>query len=97
MLTKTSNSNPGVGHGHVHYKALLKIILQSVVLLPVDNDVLYMVDCIQDQYSLLVQGGKRWPPYAIIGINLFLHNRALFPNKNHLIIKLMEQFAIKGL
>ena len=38
--------NKGVGHGYMHYKALLKIILQSAVLLPVDYDVLYMADCI---------------------------------------------------
>ena len=39
----------GVGHGHVHYKALIKIIPQSAVLLSVDYDILYMDDCIYDR------------------------------------------------
>ena len=38
----------GVGHDQVHYKALLKIILQNAVWLPVDYDTLYMNNCIYD-------------------------------------------------
>ena len=56
----------GVGQGHVHYKVLLKIILQSAVLLPVDYDILYMDDCIYDRLHLLSpQEGKQLPPYVM--------------------------------
>ena len=56
-------SHRGIGHGHVHYKALLKIIVQNAVLLPVDYDILYMEDCIYNRlYSLSPQEGKQWLP-----------------------------------
>ena len=53
--------------------ALQKIIVQSAILLPVDYDTWMIV-----LYSLSPQEGKRWPSYTITGINLFLHNRAVF-------------------
>ena len=37
----------GVGHGHVHYKVLLKFITPKAFILPVDNDILYKDDCIR--------------------------------------------------
>ena len=41
----------GVGQGHMYHKALLITIILNVVLLPFDNDILYMDDCIQLLYS----------------------------------------------
>ena len=35
-----------VGHGHMHHEVLLNIFARNPVLLPVDNDILHMDDCI---------------------------------------------------
>ena len=78
----------GIGHGRVHYKALLKIIAQSAVLLPVDYDILYMDDCIYDQlYSLLPQEGSSGHPIPLLVLIYFSTTEQFSYNKNHLIIK----------
>ena len=82
------HAGQGVEHSHMHYKALLKIILQSALLLPVDNDILYMDDCIIRLIILTVTTGRKAvAAYTIIDINLFLHSIVVFCNKNHLTIK----------
>ena len=42
MQPQTCTYTRGVGQGHVHHKAPLKIIILNVVLLLVDDDVLYV-------------------------------------------------------
>ena len=41
----------GVGQGYVHHEAPLIIIILNVVLLPFDNDILYMDDFTRSFYS----------------------------------------------
>ena len=38
---------------------------------------------------------EQWLTYAIIGINLFLHNGAVFPNENHFIIKIHMKWNLR--
>ena len=71
----------------MHYKDLLKIILQSAVLLPVDNDyytwmIVYMIDYTHCYHRK--EGSGHPTPLLVL---IFLHNRAVFPNKSRLITK----------
>ena len=75
------------GDGYVYHKVLLKIIVQNPVLLPVDNDILYMDDCIQSFIVTAITGRKAVAALCHYGDKFTSSQLHRFPNKNHFIIK----------